>query len=267
MSSTARSKARDKPLPGAAMKTARAAADAPAARYEQVKHHIRQIIESGARQAGDRLPSELDLVATLGVSRMTVNRALRELADEGLVTRVSGVGTFVAQTKPQSTLLMIAHIGDEIRSRGHEYRCDTVLSQRETASVMVSNALDLAPGASVFHVICVHRENGLPVQLEDRYVNPAIAPDFLRQDFSAIKPSEYLLEIVPAHDVEHVVDAGLPTRAEAELLEIRADEPCLTLMRRTWTSGVAVTFARFVHPGSRYRLGCRFSPDLSQRQG
>ncbi|MGE8487971.1 MAG: GntR family transcriptional regulator, partial [Paraburkholderia nemoris] len=77
MSSTVRSKAHDTP-PAAAMKTARVATDAPAARYEQVKNHIRQIIESGERQAGDRLPSELDLVATLGVSRMTVNRALRE---------------------------------------------------------------------------------------------------------------------------------------------------------------------------------------------
>jgi GntR family histidine utilization transcriptional repressor len=89
----------------------------------------------------------------------------------------------------------------------------------------------------------------------------------LLQDFAAIRPSEYLYNVVPVHDVEHVVDAGLPTRDEAGLLEIRAEEPCLTLVRRTWTSGVAVTFARFVHPGSRYRLGCRFAPDLSQRQG
>lgn len=238
----------------------------PAARYEQVKNHIRRTIESGARQPGDRIPSELDLVAALGVSRMTVNRALRELAEEGVVTRVSGVGTFVAEAKPQSTLLMIAHIGDEIRSRGHEYSYQTLLTQRETAPVVVSNALALAPGASVFHVICVHRENGLPVQLEDRYVNPAVAPEFLLQDFTTIRPSEYLFNVVPAHDVEHVVDAGLPTPAEAGLLEVGAGEPCLTLVRRTWTSGVAVTFARFVHPGSRYRLGCRFTPDISQRQ-
>jgi len=243
-------------------------APAPAAaRYEQVKTYIRSTIESGARQPGDRIPSELDLVATLGVSRMTVNRALRELANEGLLTRVSGVGTFVAEAKPQSTLLMIAQIGDEIRSRGHEYTYDTLLAQRETATVLVSNALGLVPGASVFHVICVHRENGLPVQLEDRYVNPAVAPDFIHQDFSSIRPSEYLINTVPAHDVEHVVDAGLPTRAEAGLLAIAEHEPCLTLVRRTWTSGVAVTFARFVHPGSRYRLGCRFVPDTSQRQG
>jgi GntR family histidine utilization transcriptional repressor len=74
--------------PGAAARGARGAGDAPAARYKQVKQHIRQIIDSGERRAGDRLPSELDLVATLGVSRMTVNRALRELADAGFVTRV-----------------------------------------------------------------------------------------------------------------------------------------------------------------------------------
>ncbi|MGF6602849.1 GntR family histidine utilization transcriptional repressor [Paraburkholderia sp. GAS448] len=238
----------------------------PAARYEQVKNYIRGTIESGARRPGDRIPSELDLVATLGVSRMTVNRALRELSDEGLLTRISGVGTFVAQAKPQSTLLMIAHIGDEIRSRGHEYTYETLLTQRETAPANVSNALGLAPGASVFHVICVHRENGLPVQLEDRYVNPAVAPDFILQDFSVIRPSEYLFTNVPAHDVEHIVDAGLPTRAEAALLEIAEGEPCLTLVRRTWTSGVAVTFARFVHPGTRYRLGCRFAPVTSHRQ-
>ncbi|MGH8782407.1 histidine utilization repressor [Paraburkholderia sp.] len=242
-------------------------AEAAPARYEQVKRHIRSTIESGARQPGDRLPSELDLVASLGVSRMTVNRALRELAHEGIVTRVSGVGTFVAETKPQSTLLMIAHIGDEIRSRGHEYACDMLLAQRESAPLPVSNALGLAPGASVFHVICVHRENGLPVQLEDRYVNPAIAPAFLQQDFSTVRPSEYLYDTVPAHDVEHVVDAGLPGRAEAERLEIDAGEPCLTLVRRTWTSGIAVTYARFVHPGSRYRLGCRFVPGVALRQG
>ena len=59
---------------------------------------------------------------------MTVNRALRELTEEGVLKRIAGVGTFVAEMKPQSNLLMIAHIRDEIRARGHEYRC-RVLSQ------------------------------------------------------------------------------------------------------------------------------------------
>lgn len=237
------------------------------ARYEQVKAYVRNGIDSGAWRAGDRIPSELSLVHTLGVSRMTINRALRELSDEGVLTRLSGIGTFVAEAKPLSTLMTIAHIGDEIRSRGHAYSFTILLQTRETAPVSVSSALGLPPGASVFHVICVHHENGLPVQLEDRYVNPALAPDFLAQDFNARRPSEYLYSTVPLDEIEHVVDAVLVTPTEAKLLDIPQSEPCLTLMRRTWTDGVAVTFARFIHPGSRYRLGCRFAPGVAWQQG
>lgn len=238
--------------------------NAPA--YQGIKDFILARIHAGEWAEGHQVPSENELAREFKVARMTVNRALRELTGEGWLTRLSGVGTFVAEAKPQSTLLMIAHIGDEIRSRGHEYACETLLTQRETAPLVVSNALELPAGASVFHVTCVHRENGLPVQLEDRYVNPAVAPAFIEQDFSTVRPSEYLYAVVPVHDIEHVVDAGLPTPEEAELLHISPGEPCLTLVRRTWSNGVAVTYARFVHPGSRYRLGCRFTPEFAQRQ-
>ena len=68
-------------------------------------------------------------------------------------------------------------------------------------------------------------------------------------------------------EIEHVVDASLPTGEQARLLDMRADEPCLTLTRRTWTNGQPVTFVHFLHPGNRYRLGSRFAgrrtpPDL-----
>ena len=234
--------------------------------YERVKKLIAAQIDSGRWAEGDQLPSENQLVSALGLSRMTINRALRELTAEGWITRLSGVGTFVAEAKPQSTLLMIAHIGDEIRARGHEYTSETILVQRESAPAAITNALSLPPSSSVFHLICVHRENGVPVRLEDRYVNPAVAPEFLEQDFTILRPSEYLAATVPAHEIEHVVDACLPTRSEAELLEMAPDEPCLTLVRRTWSGDAAVTFVRFVHPGSRYRLGCRFKPDDSRYQ-
>lgn len=89
----------------------------------------------------------------------------------------------------------------------------------------------------------------------------------VEQDFDVLRPSEYLSASVPAHEIEHVVDACLPTRAEATLLEIGLDEPCLVLVRRTWMNDQAVTFARFVHPGSRYRLGCRFRPEDTRFRG
>lgn len=243
-------------------RTASSPVPAPAlALYEQVKDFIVRGIQDGRWRAGDRLPSEHELVAQFGVSRMTANRALRELAEQGRIVRVAGVGSFVAEAKPQSTLLQIANLASEIRQRGHDYRCDMLAARRAAATLEVAAALELRTGASVFHARCLHRENGVPVQLEDRHVNPAMAPDFLAQDFAAQTPSEYLLRHAPLDQVEHVVDAVLPTPEQAALLEMPASEPCLLLTRRTWSRGVPVTVVRCLHPASRYRLGSRFRTD------
>lgn len=229
--------------------------------YAQVKEHISRRIQDGTWPAGHRLPSEHELVAQFGISRMTVNRALRELVDQGRIVRVAGVGSFVAENKPQSTLLQIANIASEIRQRGHDYRCEMLAVERVAASPDVAVWLDLHAGESVFHSVCLHRENETPVQLEDRYVNPRIAPDFLAQDFSSLTPSEYLLRNVPFDQIEHLVDAVLPSVEQAARLAMPATEPCLLLTRRTWTRNTPVTWVRCLHPASRYRLGSRFRSD------
>jgi GntR family transcriptional regulator, histidine utilization repressor len=227
------------------------------ARYQQVKTHLAEGLHSGHWQVGDRLPSEHELVAQFGLSRMTVNRAVRELADEGRIVRVAGVGSFVAEQKPQSTLLHIADLAGEVTARGHDYRCELLQLARVAANLEVATALALDTSESVFHALCVHYENALPVQLEERYVNPHIAPDFISQDFSREQPSAYLLRTVPYDDIEHIVDAVLPTAAQAKRLKMDATEPCLLLTRRTWTQGTAVTLVRCLHPAHRYRLGSR----------
>jgi GntR family histidine utilization transcriptional repressor len=227
------------------------------ARYLSVKDHVRAGIRSGRWKAGQRVPSEHELVAAMGISRMTVNRALREMADAGELVRIAGVGTFVGAEKPQSGLLRVANIEDEIRARGHKYDCDVIRVAREAATLEVAAALELKTGDAVFHSVCVHRENGVAVQLEDRFVNPRVVPGFIGQDFRRVRPSEYLLNVVPLDEVEHVVDAVRPTKEEARLLQIRPKEPCLVLTRRTWSDGRLVTFVRCVHPGSRYRLVLR----------
>lgn len=234
--------------------------------YRQLKDHIARGIQTGHWAVGDRLPSEHELVEQFGVSRMTVNRALRELTTEGLITRVAGVGTFVAEEeKAQSTLLRIANIADDVRARGHAYRREVVCRERRSAPMDVAAALDTRVGESVFYVTCVHFENGAPVQLEDRYVNPRAAPEFGNQDFKEQSPSEYLVRNVPFDQVEHVVDAVMPTEEQAALLKIPRSQPCLLLTRRTWNGAQAVTLVRCLHPASRYRLGSRFSVKDSTR--
>ena len=229
--------------------------------YQKVKTYLLGQIDQGLWPVNHRLPSEHELVAQFKVSRMTVNRALRELAEQGRIVRVAGVGSFVAADKPQSTLLQIANLANEIRQRGHDYRCKVLTVERVSATVEVAAALDMRTGESVFHAVCVHLEDGLPVQLEDRYVNPRVVPQFAQQDFTLLQPSEFLVRNVPFDQVEHVVDAVLPTPEQAQLLEMDPAQPCLLLTRRTWSRGVPVTMVRCLHPSSRYRLGSRFRAD------
>ncbi|MBV4458425.1 histidine utilization repressor [Pseudomonas sp. COR58] len=241
--------------------------NAPQARYQRAKDFVQGKLRAGVWKPGDLIPSEHQLVQELGMSRMTVNRALRELADEGHLVRISGVGTFVAESKPQSNLLRITNIADEIIARGHSYTCKVLHLGREAASMQVAAALALPTGASVFHLICVHSEEGVPVQLEDRYVNPEMVPEFLQQEFGeGLQPARYLLQVIRPDEMEHIVEASHPSGDESKYMQIDDNEPCLVLMRRTWNQGKIVTYVRLVHPSSRYRLGSRLPVNGAHRE-
>jgi GntR family histidine utilization transcriptional repressor len=226
--------------------------------YQKVKRHIRALIADDRLRPDSRIPSENQLVRELKVSRMTINRALRELTAEGLLVRIQGVGTFVAPQKPRSTLLEMISIAEEIRQRGGVHTSTVHLLRSEPAVGLIAKKMYLAPGSEVFHAVLVHHEDRVPVQLADRYVNPAVAPDFLSQDFTRVTPAEYLLRTAPVTEVEHVVEAVSADEETRGLLQLKKNTPCLELHRTTWAGEVVVTHSRLTYPGPRYRLGGRF---------
>jgi GntR family histidine utilization transcriptional repressor len=185
------------------------------------------------------------------LSRMTVHRALRELSAEHVLTRVQGLGTFVAASRPQSTVVEIRSVADEIRSRRHEHTAEVVILRKEKAGE-AAGRFGLLPRSTLFRSVLVHREDGLPVQLEDRLVNPAVAPHFLEQDFLRVTPSEYLLRVAPLERAEFTIRAVMPDGETRQRLGMRATEPCLVLHRTTWSSGVVASTATLTHPGTRY---------------
>lgn len=243
-----------------------AAASAPALRpqglapYARVKQHLKARLAAGEWPAGSLMPSEAELVAVFGVSRMTVNRALKELQAEGLVDRVQGVGTFAARLHKVSSTLTLRDLHEEIAARGHHHGCQVHLQQAEAAPAGLAAQLGLPAGATVFHTHLVHLENGVPIQSEDRYVNPACAPDYLAQDFSRTTPTHYLFETTALWQARYAIEATLPTALEAQLLGISRRDPCLAVVRSTATRDAIITLARLVHPGSRYLLEGQFTP-------
>lgn len=231
---------------------------APVPFYEKVKQTISDNIASGVWRPHDRIPSEAELVAQFGFSRMTINRALRELTDEGLLVRLQGVGTFVAEPKGQSALFEIRSIADEIAARHHQHRCEVLMLEQTQANALQATALNVREGTLIFHSVMVHYENDLPVQIEDRCVNAGVVPDYLAQDYSQTTPHAYLSLIAPLTEGEHIVEAVRATAEECALLNIKEHDPCLLIHRRTWSASHIVSHARLLFPGSRYRLQGHF---------
>jgi GntR family histidine utilization transcriptional repressor len=230
--------------------------DLPA--YEQVKEWIRGHIASGRWRPGDTVPSEAALMQQFGMSRMTVNRALRELAGEGLVDRVQGSGTRVAQLHRISSRLTIRDIHEEVTERGHVHTARVLLVAREKATAQLARAFGLRSGAAVFHTVLVHMENGVPIQYEDRYVNPAAAPAYLETDFTQTSPTLHLLRHAPLTEATYSIEACLPSATEAKELGIKRSEPCLVMSRRTVSGANVASVARLVYPGTRYSFAGQF---------
>lgn len=223
-------------------------------RYRQIEEYLLERIRSGEFPVNHQIPPEEQLARDFGVSRMTANKAIRDLVQKGYLVRQAGLGTFVTDRKAESSLLEVFNIAAEVRGRGHTYSNDVIRCEEIRADDEVALRLGVRLGANVFHTVLVHREDGVPIQLEDRFVNPRWAPDYLQTDFSQHTPNEVLVATCPISDVEHVVEAVLVGADVARLLDIDTASPCLSMTRRTWSDDHLISYARLIHPGERYKL-------------
>ena len=226
--------------------------------YDKVKAFVRQRIASGRWRPGDPVPSEAELMQRFGSSRMTVNRAMRELVSEGLVRRVRGSGSFVAELSRISSRLEIRDIREEVTGRGHAYACEVLSVRRVRASASVAQELGLPTGSTVFHSLLVHLEGATPILHEDRYVNPAAAPHYVDEDFTRTTPTAHLIRHAPLTEARFSIEAVLPTAQEALRLRMPRSEPCLAVVRCTVSGPRVASIARLLYPGSRHRLASRF---------
>lgn len=226
-----------------------------AAKFEQIKSFILSAIESGDWQENDLVPSENKLAEQFEVSRMTARRAVEELTAQGILVRTKGSGTYVASLKGQGSMFEIKDIADEIKGRGHDYHCSVIELESIEAIAPIAIALDVEVNSSVFRSVIVHFDNNKPVQVEERFINPEMAPEYLQQDFANTTPHEYLSKVAPLTEARHTIEAVSPSEQVCEWLQMYNPEPCLQLIRRTSSKSGVVCFARIIYPGSSYRLG------------
>lgn len=222
--------------------------------FQCIKDYLLKEIQTGTWKEGDAIPSEAVLAEQFKVSRMTVNRAVRELTTEQILTRIQGSGTYVAQHKYQATLVEIKSIAEEIRSRGHAHRSELHELKAINANQLMAAQFQVKQGYVLFHSVIVHFENEIAIQVEDRWVNSKLVPEYLGQNFSVVTPNEYLVAIAPLQGVDYSIEAVLPPKAIADMLHISSKEACLVLHRKTLSQEKIATIVTMWHPGNRYQF-------------
>jgi len=222
--------------------------------YQRIKTHVLAQVQRGHWKEGDVIPAEERLAIEFGVSRMTVNRAIRELTAEGVLSRRQGAGTYVAQHKYQATLVQIQSIAEEVRARGHRYSSALHLLEAQAASKALAADFALRTRQRLFHSIIVHFDNEVPIQVEDRWTNARVAPDYLGQNFSETTPNEYLMRVAPLQGVTYSIEALSAPAFIAQMLDVAQDAPCLVLHRKTFSFDQVASIATMWYPGSRYQF-------------
>lgn len=229
----------------------------PQPRYLQIKQYLNEKIQTRTWPVGYKIPTEIELADEFSVSRMTANKAIKELVTDGLLKRTPRLGTFVCHKKAESPLMEIRNIAVEIRQRGHHYSCKIIKVETVLARDDIALRIGVRNDTNIYFTQIVHYENDIPIQVEERWVNPSFALDYIQQDFTKQTPNEYLVRACPLSDIEHAVEAIIPPPHISDLLEISNITPCLLLNRRTWSEDNLISVALLYHPGDRYKLTSR----------
>lgn len=222
------------------------------ATYRDVKADILSKITKGDWPLGSLVPNEVDLAETYGCARATVNRAMRELAEEGIIERRRKAGTRVRMAPRRQARFDIPLVRAEIEGQGAAYRYALVTRSETPAPDWLRARLQLSEGASVLHLTCMHYADGAPYQHEDRWINLGQLPQAREADFAGIGPNEWLIAAIPFSDVEIGLSAAQADEALAAHLSCAVGAALFTVERATWWEGQAVTYVRLSHrPGHR----------------
>ena len=124
--------------------------------------------------------------------------------------------------------------------------------ERTQATPELASQFGLDEGDWLYHSIVVHFENDAPIQVEDRHVDPALAPNYLQLDFSATTANAHLMQVAPLQGMRYQIEAALPDKRVAQMLDMAPGAPCLVLRRATLSGGRVASVVTLWHPADRY---------------
>jgi GntR family histidine utilization transcriptional repressor len=238
-------------------------ASAAASLHERILGDIEGRILSGEWAPGTRIPVEHELSAHYHCSRMTVNKALSELARAGLIERRRKRGSFVMRATSRSAVLDIPDVMAEVEDLGAAYRFEILTRRRRGGARADAGRLEGIAAGPLLDLTCRHWADAKPFCIEERLINLAATPEAADEAFADIPPGAWLLARAPWTCAEHRIRARPADARRAALLDLPLGTACLVIERRTWSGQAAITYAQLTYPGEARELIARFSP--SQR--
>ncbi|MBZ9679778.1 histidine utilization repressor [Mesorhizobium sp. B2-7-3] len=228
--------------------------------HQRILSDIREKILSGTWAPGHRIPFEHELTAEYKCSRMTVNKALSQLAKAGLIERRRRSGSFVRQPQSQAAVLELHDIRIEVEALGLPYRYERLERLRRRSNVEDRALLGLSAAGSVLAVEGLHFAGERPFALEQRLINLSAVAEAGDEEFLEIAAGPWLIGRVPWSEAEHRIRAVAADETIADVLDIDPGAPCLVVERRTWSAEHPVTHVRFIYPAESHTLVARFTP-------
>jgi len=235
--------------------------------YEQIRRALAKPIIDGRWAPGVKLPSEHELTGLTGASRMTVNKALHRMADDGLIVRRRKAGTFVAVQANEHAVMKIGDLAEEIRAAGHGYGYRLMSRRLAKLPADILAALELRRAEPAVALTALHLADDRPAIHEARWISLVTVPAAREADFASLSPGRFLLAHVAWTRARHTISAVTADVALAHTLGIEPGAACLVVERTTWRERRPVTFVRLTYPGDRHRFVGWFRPGGSVTGG
>lgn len=240
--------------------TTQAETSADLSLHQRIVNDIEGRILYGHWPPGHRLPFELEMAEQYQCSRMTVNKAMNQLARSGLIERRKKSGSFVIQPLAQSAVLEISEIKQEVEGLGKSYRYKCASREMRTANADDRMLLDLGASGKVIEITALHYAGERVFCVEQRLINLAVVASAATETFETIAPGTWLLQQVPWSAAEHKIKAMAANARIAEALSVPVGAACLVVERRTSMQGVFITHVRLTYLGSSHELVAKFTP-------
>jgi GntR family histidine utilization transcriptional repressor len=220
--------------------------------WQSVQNEVLRRINAREWKPGDLIPGEAELAREYGCARATINRAMRNLAEAGLLERRRKAGTRVALHPVRKATLDIPVIRNEIVGKGHAYRYSLLSEENVLPPSDIRARMQVEQGMKLRHLVSIHLADGKPYVFEDRWINPQAVPEIAGMDFSRQSANEWLVMNVPFEGGDFDFSATTAGPREAEFLSCREGEGLFVIDRSTWTKNGMITSVRLTFaPGYR----------------